>query len=308
MKAFIGVDGSEGGWDAINQVVPLLSPGRDQVALYYSPPHFMFRHTDAPSQTSLKASRQNLGDCILDEAIARLPRGLQAQTEKIIGKQSPRRELVTAATRWGADLIVLGARGLSGIAGVLLGGVAQAVVRNSPIPVLIARKKHDKRSDGIYRVLLAIDEVPKSNDVVVSLERFHFPPQSEIRIIHAVSPLFGTELPEWFEKKTKHCTDEAITRAWQQDYQIEKREAFDHLSEWARQMPALFAGSAPLVLEGVPAAKIVETAQADDIDLLIVGTRDPRGWKRFLIGSTAEKLLQLSPCSVLVLHFGVVPD
>jgi nucleotide-binding universal stress UspA family protein len=35
---------------------------------------------------------------------------------------------------------------------------------------------------------------------------------------------------------------------------------------------------------------------------LIVGTRDLGAWQRFMLGSTAEKVVQQATCSVLVLH------
>ncbi|MFP5341040.1 MAG: universal stress protein, partial [Gammaproteobacteria bacterium] len=44
-----------------------------------------------------------------------------------------------AAKDTGADLIVVGSHGRTGIARVMLGSVAGKVVAQSPIPVLVAR-------------------------------------------------------------------------------------------------------------------------------------------------------------------------
>ena len=49
------------------------------------------------------------------------------------------REIVRAAAETKADLIVLGTHGRSGLARVLMGSVAEAVMRKAPCPVLTVR-------------------------------------------------------------------------------------------------------------------------------------------------------------------------
>ncbi len=52
---------------------------------------------------------------------------------------SPAAEIVKAAREWAADLIVIGSHGRAGVKRVLLGSVAEAVMRHSPCPVLVVR-------------------------------------------------------------------------------------------------------------------------------------------------------------------------
>jgi nucleotide-binding universal stress UspA family protein len=52
---------------------------------------------------------------------------------------SPGQEIVKAAKDWPADMIVIGSHGRSGLGRVLLGSVAEAVMRHAPCPVLIVR-------------------------------------------------------------------------------------------------------------------------------------------------------------------------
>jgi len=49
----------------------------------------------------------------------------------------PRNMILEAVNDVGADLIVIGTHGRSGVARVLLGSVAEAVVRTSPCPVVV---------------------------------------------------------------------------------------------------------------------------------------------------------------------------
>lgn len=51
--------------------------------------------------------------------------------------------LVEEAKRWQAELIVIGTHGHSGFSRLLLGSVAEGVVRIAPIPVLLIRSNKD---------------------------------------------------------------------------------------------------------------------------------------------------------------------
>ena len=53
-------------------------------------------------------------------------------------------------------------------------------------------------------------------------------------------------------------------------------------------------------VHGVPFQEIVEHAKADRIDLIVMGTHGRTGLQHVLLGSVAEKVVRLAPCSVLV--------
>jgi len=55
-----------------------------------------------------------------------------------------------------------------------------------------------------------------------------------------------------------------------------------------------------VILEGKPAAEIVNYAQVKGIDLIVIGTQGKRGIERFLLGSVAESIIRAAPCKVLV--------
>ena len=55
-----------------------------------------------------------------------------------------------------------------------------------------------------------------------------------------------------------------------------------------------------VILEGKPAAEIVKYAAENKIDLIVIGTQGKRGFERLLLGSVAEKVVQLATCKVLV--------
>jgi nucleotide-binding universal stress UspA family protein len=77
------------------------------------------------------------------EALARISAlaqvfGLVLSTEFVEGS-SPAEQIVETARRCGADLIVMGSHGRTGVARVLLGSVAGKVLMLSPVPVMIVK-------------------------------------------------------------------------------------------------------------------------------------------------------------------------
>jgi len=78
-----------------------------------------------------------------DEAFARIATLAKAQgvafSTAIEEGHSPAEHIVEAAKDWGADVIVMGSHGRSGMARVLLGSVAGKVLMLSHIPVLIVK-------------------------------------------------------------------------------------------------------------------------------------------------------------------------
>jgi nucleotide-binding universal stress UspA family protein len=57
-----------------------------------------------------------------------------------------------------------------------------------------------------------------------------------------------------------------------------------------------------VVLYGVPFQEIVETAKARQVDLIVMGTHGRTGLMHVLLGSVAERVVRLAPCSVLVVR------
>jgi nucleotide-binding universal stress UspA family protein len=55
-------------------------------------------------------------------------------------------------------------------------------------------------------------------------------------------------------------------------------------------------------LKGTPAEEILDYAEDNDIDLVVMGTHSLTGIKRFLIGSVAEKILRHSKIPVMIIR------
>jgi len=86
---------------------------------------------------------------IIDSALLRLntstDKTLKISSEIIQG--SPRQVIIDEAEKWGADLIVMGSRGLGAWNRLLLGSVSSAVVHHANCSVEIVRTPQTKESD-----------------------------------------------------------------------------------------------------------------------------------------------------------------
>lgn len=56
------------------------------------------------------------------------------------------------------------------------------------------------------------------------------------------------------------------------------------------------------IVVGEPYVKILEAAEKEKIDLIVMGNRGFSKIKRFFIGSVAQRVISEAPCPVLVIH------
>lgn len=78
-----------------------------------------------------------------------------------------------------------------------------------------------------------------------------------------------------------------------------KKEAEQQLTTHTQQIRKHDVEVTPLVREGYPATVIVEEAESQGADLIVIGTHGHTGLKHLLLGSVAERVVQKSPCPVL---------
>ena len=84
--------------------------------------------------------REDQREALRELAAARAVEGAPIHTELLHGK-APYQAIVDHAVQIGADIIVIGTHGRRGPGRVLLGSVAERVVRLSPVPVVTVRMR-----------------------------------------------------------------------------------------------------------------------------------------------------------------------
>ena len=81
------------------------------------------------------STEQTVSELLLSEAELR---GIETQVE-VVGHREPATAICQDAERFGADLICLASLGRSGLAKMILGSVARAVMTRSHRPLLVLR-------------------------------------------------------------------------------------------------------------------------------------------------------------------------
>lgn len=144
-RILVAVDGSEPSTRALREAVRLAA---DQhavlgVAHVIDLGVAMAPWAQVPFVTydTMEAALRESGTRILDAAVAEArPADIEAESVMLeTDVDDPAGEIVAQAERWGADLIVMGTHGRHGLAHLILGSVAEGVVRGASVPVLLVR-------------------------------------------------------------------------------------------------------------------------------------------------------------------------
>lgn len=302
MRVLIGVDGSPGSLAAVAMAGRLLAE-KDEIAFYYSPVEVTFHGDATTSHDMLERARQALGNAVFDESRKHLPGPLAGKAETILGTQTANRGLAAAALEWRADIVCVGSRGLGPVKTLLLGSVANAIVRAVHVPVLVVRPAERPAQRGM-RLLLGYDEANCDRQATV-LGWFAWPPGSSGQVIAAIDAL--PTFPTWLEQRARSADAEAIAKVFAHEHEEEIQRLRQKLNEFIRRLPPIFHGSEPIVAEGYPTEEILRTAAENHVDLIVVGKSSKSFYQRFALGSTSETVLHHAHCSVLVVPMGEHP-
>lgn len=58
----------------------------------------------------------------------------------------------------------------------------------------------------------------------------------------------------------------------------------------------------PLIVHGNAAEEVVKAAKENRVDLIVIATHGLTGWRHFVFGSVAEKVVRTASCPVLTIH------
>jgi nucleotide-binding universal stress UspA family protein len=144
---------------------------------------------------------------------------------------------------------------------------------------------------GIKNILVPIDFSKMSTQGIETAKRLGRSFGAAIHVAHVYEPMYGRGFV-------------APAMAWGElpaAYAEETRQQLAHQLKKIASKCRLSSGDKTHFKEGAPAFDVICNLAAEiPADLLVVPTRASRGIRRVFLGSTAERLIQHSPCPILV--------
>ncbi len=149
-RILVAVDGSASANLALQEALKCAQKGQAQLRLAHVIDVTSSGEGQAVPETVQLATRQK-GQEILEAATRQAPQiGIEVETVLLEshGHQFSR-AIIEEATRWPAELIVMGTHGRTGLVRLVLGSVAEGVVHLASVPVLLIRSQ--ERAHGETR-------------------------------------------------------------------------------------------------------------------------------------------------------------
>lgn len=221
-------------------------------------------------------------------------RGIAVTTRVATG--IPSEEVITAARAEDSDLIVVGTRGKTGLAHVLLGSTAERVIRGAPCPVLAVRTEpaDTEQEEGalsrpvtLERILVPVDFSDCSLDALEYAGVVAQQAKASLTLLHVLEPVsYGLDFTLGQSR-----TREQLRESWTK-----------RLEELASSLRAIHISVESRLRGGHPTDSILDTAQTLPCDLIVMGTHGRRGVSHVISGSVAEAVMRKARCPVLTVR------
>lgn len=270
----VGVDGRDGGWDAVELTRTMAAAADARVLVVavipYGPLPVDF--------TELEAGATAEAEPLLAEARDRLD-GLEVEA-RAFGGGSAAWVINDIAESEDVDLIVVGSPHRGALGRALIGSVADSLLHGAECPVVVAPRGYaDTRHEPFRRVAVAYDGTPEAKLALRHAEAIAARSGAAIEVLTVVAPPVAIPGVTGYVPVDPPNPDRVVA------------EAVDSVGgELAAEGRRL---------NGPPAAILAE-ACADGVDLLVAGSRGYGPTMRVLLGSVSTQLIHRASCPVLV--------
>lgn len=193
------------------------------------------------------------------------------------------------------DIVVMGTHGRQGLDRLMLGNVADKMVRHAPCPVMTVREEVPEPREGkemaVQDVLSPIDFSEHSKRALRAAKVFAHAYGARLRLLFVaekrVVPTFsdtgipGVGIVE-MDPEIVQNAEEALR---QLDHNIDGPDVQCTYH----------------VRKGTVSEEIMDFSEADEIDIIVMATRGLTGVNRFVLGSNTERIVRRASCPVLTI-------
>ena len=201
----------------------------------------------------------------------------------VVASSSPARALHDTAEREGADLIVIGSTHRGAAGRVLLGSVGERLLHGGPCAVAIAPRGYRQGEHfGFGLIGVAYDGGPEAEHAVAQAGGIAAATGAGVRLIGVLPPASA-----------------GSGSAREDQLRSELSERIESASRAIREQGV---EAEVVVREGEPVDVLSD--QGVELDLLVLGSRGYGPLKRTLLGGVSSRVMDTSPCPVLVVPRG----
>ena len=186
--------------------------------------------------------------------------------------------------------VLIGGQGHGGVRERLLGRTAQRVIRHAEVPVLIVKRGRDLGVPS--RLMSGVDWSVHSRHALSMAARLSSARGAKLEVVHVIDSPYVPYMKAFaHERDANGALDEIRAQ------QLDRLETFvgRALAE-IEPKPAI----AKQILFGDPAETLAAHARTSLSELLVVGGHGHSDVARYLLGSTAEKLVTSTAADILV--------
>lgn len=189
------------------------------------------------------------------------------------------------ATENEIDLVVMGTHGRRGLRRLLLGSVAEEVVRLAPCPVLTVPERDERGSPAnIERIVVPVDFSEHAKLALAYALELGEAYDAHLHLLHVVDEVIYPDFYPPVIPSGSSITEEL------RDQSLERMKML--LSEFAG------AEAAVHVRAGRAAPEIADFANDQKADLIVIASHGLTGISHVLLGSVTEQLIRRAPCPV----------
>ena len=201
----------------------------------------------------------------------------------VIGTGEPIDVILQAVSANDCDLIVTGLARDEPLGRLVLGSTVDKLMRRSPVPLLIARRR---AREPYRRIAVATDfSQPSQEALEAAMGAF---PRAQFDLVHAYdAPMSGLVSDQKAHRAEFRAMAEDDAAAFLASYEA----AFPQ-----RARPRL------VLRRGDPDRELSAYADEEDIELVVMSTQPRSALMDALIGSVAADLIRIVPCDVLVMR------
>jgi nucleotide-binding universal stress UspA family protein len=221
--------------------------------------------------------------------------GIDVDVAVDIGR--PAAAILDRAARLRADLIVIGTHGAGGFEHLLLGSVAEKVLRKAACPVLtVPPRAHATSVLPFKRLLCAVDFSDPSLAALALASSLAQESGAALTILHVIEwPWIEPPAPAPGDLPVEEGAQLAEFRRYLERTATSRLETL--LSEGVQSRVA----SSTALRHGRPYVEILRTAEEIQADLIIIGVHGRNTGGMMLFGSTTNQVVRRATCPVLTL-------